>query len=120
VRVARLAERCADLTRDVLRILPDQPGREPESPVPIDIQAVVAVHVVPPLQRVRVLRAIDLRDDLPVIPQDIDSPSTAVVVAPADLPTWNGEPVAAHDLAGEVEFRQRLRAAGDVAENAGH
>jgi len=105
---------------DKFRLLPDQPCREAERPVPRDLQIVVTLHVVPALQRiVSVLRAVDLDDKLVLVPQDVDPAPAAARIAAGHLAARLGKPVGADHLPGEVQFRQRLGLASYIAGSAG-
>jgi len=64
-------QRIADLHRDQLWLVPDQPGGEAEHLVPVNDQVVVAAHVVPMLERVHVLGAIDFNDEPRFLPERV-------------------------------------------------
>jgi hypothetical protein len=67
-----------------------------------------------------VLGAVDLGRDLVLVPHDVGPPPSPPRIAARDLPAGLGQAVRAHDPAGEVQLGQRLRAAHDVIEDAGH
>ncbi len=63
--------------------------------------------------------AVNLDRDLAVVPGRVDPAPAALPVSASGLPAWLGEPERADDKAEEVELRDRLRAACDVAEASG-
>src|ERR1022692_4947126 len=115
--VARPAERFEYAARDVFGVVPDQPGGKPQREVAGEAEVDVALHVVPALERViGVLGAVDLDDDLVLVPHHVGPAPAAPGVPAGDLAAWLGKPEGADDLPGEVEFGQRLRAAGYVTD----
>jgi hypothetical protein len=101
-------------------MVPDQPGREPQHGVPVDLEVVVPVHVVPVLLGIHVLAAVDLHDDPGVLPDGVQvAPFPGGVLADA-LPIGFGEVMRTDYQPGEVQFGQRLGPARDVAERLGH
>lgn len=62
------------------------------------------------------LSTVDLDDELPSLPRDVEPPSASPVISPSDLPVGLGKPEGSYDLAGEVQFGERMRASFDVVE----
>jgi hypothetical protein len=89
----------------------DDPGGDTQHDVTaIDLQVDVSVHVVPALQRLLMLRAVDLGDHFPVLPRDVQPPAPATVVAARHLAVRFWQLERTDHQVQKLQFGQRLSA----------
>jgi hypothetical protein len=116
--VADRTEGFANLGGDIAGAVPDDEGRESQHQVPVQLDAVLPVHVVPPLGGVHVMNAVDLHDDPGLFPHGIQPAAPVTGVIPYRLPGGFRQAEGTDHQAGEVDLGQGLRASHDVVERA--
>jgi hypothetical protein len=111
-------EGITDLGGDIAGAVPDDEGRESQHQVPVQLDAVLPVHVVPPLGGVHVMDPVDLHDDPGLFPHGVQPAAPVTGVIPHRLPGGFRQVEGADHQAGEVDLGKGLRASHDVVERA--